>query len=462
MGIHNVTNFDLNTISQENKFLTNIKSVSPSVVQDKLVTSLSDSFKSVLSADSKREESGSARIRTERANNLERRDVSEKESDVDEVYRAKAEKVSPATQLGIHDKLPKGMTSVVGNVAAVSPVTDDSLIVVPSFDVAEADLMKEDLDRSANSFEFTQDVLQQDFFEAEGSMSNGLPMPVGFSESMVAQNTVKQINQASDGALKIEHDSDSLLNSGDVQISIGSERAAAAMQSDQRIDPAVLRNLLTDQQVGAPKMIVSVTLPTQTIAPLITPMLILYDDSMNKGLLGAESDVSIDIESVPGKPISFVDASQHQKQLLSKQDRESYEEDPEQSFSGSDGQAQKVSSTAADLAQRTAAVQKLTQIIKDRAQDAIDKSKGDIALNVKGIQTNIGEVELDFKITNRKVSVRFLSDSKDMQALLNQERSNIVSILNGLIGSNSEFEYMLADMPVEICHKERKSEPWRT
>lgn len=456
MGIHNVTNFDLNTISQENKFLTNIKSVSPSVVQDKLVTSLSDSFKSVLSADSKREESGSTRIRSERANNLERRDVSEKERDVDEVYRAKAEKVSPAIQLGIHDKLPKGMTSVVGNVAAVSPVIDDSLIVVPSFDVAEADLMKEDLDRSANSFEFTQDVLQQDFFEAEGSMSNGLPMPVGFSESMVAQNTVKQINQFSDGALKVEHDSDSLLNSGDVQISIGSERTAAAMQSDQRIDPAVLRNLLTDQQLGTPKIIVSTTTPIQTIVPLITPMLISYDDSMSKGALGVESDIGLNIEGVTGKPNSFVEASQHQKQLLSKNDDEWSEDGSEKSFDGADGQQAKVSTGATDLVQKTEAVKKLTQVIRDRAQDAIDKGKNDIALNVKGIQTNFGEVELDFKITNKKISVRFLSDSKDMQTLLNQERSNIVSILNGLIKLNSDAEYMLADMPVEICHKEKE------
>jgi hypothetical protein len=62
---------------------------------------------------------------------------------------------------------------------------------------------------------------------------------------------------------------------------------------------------------------------------------------------------------------------------------------------------------------------------------------------------------LDLKISNKKISVRLSSESKDVQTLLNQERLNIVSILNGLIAGSAESAYVLADVPVEVCHKEK-------
>jgi hypothetical protein len=246
----------------------------------------------------------------------------------------------------------------------------------------------------------------------------------------------------------------SLPHEGDTQINFKPTRALSSIQSDQRIEVPTLKSTPIEQQISMSKFMVSLTTPTQTINPLLTPILPLNIDSANEVLFGIDGE-GVEVGSITGKPIPFVEASQHQKQLSNKNGEGGADENPEQSFEGADSHAQQVSANAADSVQKTVAVQKLTQIIRDRAQDAIEKSKTDMTLNVKGIQTTLGDVELDLKIANKKISVRLSSESKDVQTLLNQERLNIVSILNGLIAGSAESAYVLADVPVEVCHKEK-------
>ncbi|MDP4724702.1 MAG: hypothetical protein NWS47_00165 [Alphaproteobacteria bacterium] len=452
MGINDASNLGVKTLQVSG--FANLRSIPPSVFQDKLVNSLgSDSFKSVLS-DSKEADSVKAKVQTASQSNVEKRPVSQSnaekrevkksENDVAEGDNKRTEKVLSSPSL----KFLPGSSSALQEILSQSNAIESDGFL-SAVDMTNASLIKE-ASEFDNPFGFSQDASQQ--FPLDDSMVR----PVGFSESMAVQNTVAQLNHEKRQSVEQEN---SLVSEGAGKIDIAPDRISTDstivnIRADQRIDTAVLKSMTADQQLGASQINVSIMKPMQTIVPLVTPILLSNFDSANEVLFGVDSE-GVEIGSVTGKPTSFVEASQHQKQLLNKNGEGGSEDNPEQSFDGSDSQSQQVSANAADSVQRTLAAQKLTQIIRDRAQDAIEKGKNDMALNVKGIQTTLGEVELDLKISNKKISVRISSESKNMQTLLNQERSSIISILNGLIGSTEKSEYVLADIPVEICHKEK-------
>jgi hypothetical protein len=418
MGINDVSYLNVKT-TQENDFSVNLRSIPPSIFQDKLINSLgSDSFKSVLS-DSKETDSVRSNSQKISQSNIDKRDVKKSESDVEESDIKETERAA----ITIQEKF-----------------LQSSLIESDVIDTSDA-----------LSLEFGTLFGSRQEIEQSVPLDDLLARPFGFSESMAAQTVKGQ--QDFEASQEVEQDL-SLLHEGDTQINFKPTKALSIIQSDQRIEVPTLKSTPLEQQISMSKFMVSLTTPTQTINPLLTPIFPLNIDSASEILLGTDGE-GVEVGSATGKPISFVEGSQHQKQLLNKKGEGGSEDNSEKSFEGSDSHAQQVSANAADSVQRTVAVQKLTQIIRDRAQDAIEKSKNDMTLNVKGIQTTLGEVELDLKITNKKISVRISSESKDMQTLLTQERSNIVSILNGLIDSTAKSEYVLADIPVEICHKEK-------
>ena len=443
MSIRDVSNLNVKT-PQENEFVANLRAinsaVNPAVFQDKLVNSLgNDSFKSVLS-DSKETDCVKAKVKSSSQNNSDKQDVKRTEKNVEKIDDKKAEKVLSDSASFFHQKLSQ--SAVIESDIFTAPLSSD----FSAFDIDDLSLTKEFWE-SDNPFGVKQDAQQQLLLD------DSMIRPVGFSESIAMQNLLAQTNHESKQAAGQESLS---MSDGDTQIDMSPGRAVVNMHADQRMDAEALKNIQAEQKAGMPKIIISTTKPVQNMSPLVTPILISNYDSDNKSLFEIDSELGIDVGSTTTKPISFAESSQHQKQLLNKNTEDGMDDNPEKSFDGTDSHTQQVSANAADSVQRTVAVQKLTQIIRDRAQDAMDKSKNDMTINVKGIQTTLGEVELDLKINNKKISIRLSSESKDMQTLLTQERSKIVSILNGLIDSTAVSEYSLADIPVEVCHKEKE------
>ena len=427
----------LSNIQQENE-TSSFRSIPVLNTQGRVIDSLGiEDFKSVLS-ESKEKPKVVSKAQTASQSDSDKREVKKTEDDGEEFDYKKISSISPVI---LQEKLLQN--SLIQTDLIVSSGETD--LIFSSFDVIECSLKGEHSEFNS-TFNLSDNISHQLILE------DSMMGPAGFSESMAMQKMV--VHENPEKMQSAGHESTSI-SEGETQIDLSPERAIVNMRADQRMDSAVLKNILPDQQLGASKIAVSTMTPMQTIPPLVTPILLSNFDSVNEGAFGTDSDLGIDAGSATSKPISFVESSQHQKQLLNKNGEGGAEDNPGKSFEGADSHAQQVSANAADSVQKTVAVQKLTQIIRDRAQDAIEKSQKDMTLNVKGIQTTLGEVELDLKITNKKISVRISSESKGMQTLLNQERSNIVSILNELIAGSAESEYVLADIPVEICHKER-------
>ena len=393
--------------------------ISQGKLNDTLLANLNDSFKAMLS-DSTEKDSVASKVQTANQVDADKRDVKKSRDDEERDLK----------------DIEEPRTILQERFSRLSLVESDSI---------DPSLNKE-------AFTFGNIFSSRQELEQEASLDNLTVRPVGFAEPIAMQSTLAQLS--SEGSQKVEQDL-SLLHEGDTQIDFGSIRLLSNMQKDQRIEPSALKSGQLDQQSGMPKIIVSTQTPMQNITPLITPILLSNFDSANEIMFGIDSE-GVEVGSVTGKPNSFVEASQHQKQLLNKDGEGGAEDGHDRSFDGKDGHAQQVSANSVDSVQKTVAVQKLSQVIRERALDAIEKSKSDMNLNVRGIQTTLGEVEMDLKIANKKISVRLSSDSKDIQTLLTQQRSGIEAILNGLIDSTVGAGYLLADIPVEVCHKEKE------
>jgi uncharacterized protein involved in outer membrane biogenesis len=99
---------------------------------------------------------------------------------------------------------------------------------------------------------------------------------------------------------------------------------------------------------------------------------------------------------------------------------------------------------------KTLAFQKLTQTIRDRAEEAMRLQQKDVTINVKVPHPTLGDVNLDLKIKSNKLSVDLTSNNKSMQLMLNQNRGEIKKILDGLV---KDSEYELDANPVQIYNK---------
>ncbi len=199
------------------------------------------------------------------------------------------------------------------------------------------------------------------------------------------------------------------------------------------------------------KIIIKNVNPLNNASLFITPMLIttmnvnVKTDVLDTAAFGIEGDSS------GLKTFSFVDASSQQKQEMNRDGGEN--NSSESNSFMSDGKKGTISERAMDSVQRTSDIQKLMQTIRDRTSDAIKEKQNDKSINVMMNHLTLGEVEMGLKIKNNKISINFLSKNKNMQKLLNQERADILSILNGLVKST---EYSLEDNPIQILNNEKE------
>ncbi|MES2252381.1 MAG: flagellar hook-length control protein FliK [Pseudomonadota bacterium] len=208
---------------------------------------------------------------------------------------------------------------------------------------------------------------------------------------------------------------------------------------DARID-----TILKSIQAAAPLEMHRVSIVASNPANVsIAPILLssfLFNDSIPEdvGFEGEDQEITL-----------FVDTSTNQKQLLNKNVGAETKGGFDESFSGeSEHHAGQISTTATEVSiQKALAVQQIMQTFRARINEANLRNSGNTSINVQLTHQTLGDVDVQLKIKDNKVSTKFFGEKKVMQNLLRQNISNIESIL-------TEAGLSLDSDPILIYQKE--------
>jgi len=214
---------------------------------------------------------------------------------------------------------------------------------------------------------------------------------------------------------------------------------AEVKKPEARID-----TILKSIQAAAPLEMHQVSIVASYPAHVsITPILV------SSFLFNAPIPEDVDFEAEGQEMALFVDVSTNQKQLLNKNAAAETKGGSGESFSGgSEHHSGQISTTATDVSiQKALAVQQMMQTFRARINDANLRNSGNTSINVQLTHQTLGDVDVQLKIKDNKVSAKFFGEKKEMQNLLRQNISNIESIL-------TEAGLFLDSDPIRIYQKE--------